>query len=302
MPVDGVPLADKQHATRRLLAEGAEIRDLNCVRKHLSAIKGGRLAQACPGRVEAWLLSDVVGDDPGVIGSGPTVPDTTTYADALDVLDRHGGRSVFPPAIVRHLSRGVAGEIEETPKTADDLPRAATRVVAGQRQALDGAERAAVGLGYEVVRRATPVVGEARDAAAGHYAWLRERVGEAGRPLCVLSSGETTVRVTGGGKGGRNQEFALALVPSLAGSPWLVASVGTDGVDGPTSAAGAWADGSTATRAAAAGLDPIAYLHDNDAWSFFARLGGLIVSGPSDTNVGDVQVALAHPAAGPGER
>ena len=301
LPVEGVTLADKQETTRRLLAEGAEIGALNAVRKHLSAIKGGRLAQACPGRVDAWLLSDVVGDDPAVIGSGPTVPDPTTFRDAIEVLEAHGGRASFPPSAVAHLERGVAGALAETPKTAADLPRARARVIAGQAQALDGARRVAEQLGYQVVRRPAPVVGQAREAAWQHYDWLRGAAASVQRPVCVLSGGETTVRVTGAGRGGRNQEFALALAPRLAGGPWLVASVGTDGVDGPTDAAGAWVDGSTAARAAAAGLDPMTYLDANDAWSFFTRVGGLIVSGPTDTNVGDLQVALIGPPADPGE-
>ena len=300
--VEGVPFGDKQAATRRLLAAGAEIGALNCVRKHLSAVKGGRLAQACRGAVDSWLLSDVVGDDPSVIGSGPTVPDPTTYDGALAVIDRYGGRAGYPATVVAHLSRGAAGEIAETPKASPAIPAVGPHVIGSARDALDGAARAARALGYEVVRREDPVVGEARDAATAHVEWIRRFIGEPGRPLCVLSSGETTVRVAGDGKGGRNQEFALALVPQLAGTPWLVASLGTDGVDGPTEAAGAWADGSTLARAAGAGLDPIAYLRRNDAWTFFARVGGLLETGPSDTNVGDVQVALAAPGGAPGGR
>jgi hydroxypyruvate reductase len=301
LAAEGVPFADKQVATRQLLSAGAEIASLNCVRKHLSAVKGGRLAAACRGAVEAWLLSDVVGDDPSVIGSGPTVPDPSTFSDALAVLDRLGGRARYPAAVVTHLSRGASGEIPETPKALTPLTAGRTRIVGSARDALDGAARAARALGYEVVRRDDPVIGEARTAATAHAEWLRRTLGVPGRPVCVLSSGETTVHVVGDGRGGRNQEFALALVPLLEGTPWVVASLGTDGVDGPTDAAGAWVDGATMARAGEAGLDPMAYLRRNDAWTFFSHVGGLLVTGPSDTNVGDVQVAIAGPD-GPGGR
>jgi hydroxypyruvate reductase len=300
--VDGVPFGDKQIATRQLLAAGAEISALNCVRKHLSTVKGGRLAQACNGAVRSWLLSDVVGDDQGVIGSGPTVPDSSTYADALAVIDRYGGPGQYPASVVTHLSRGAAGAGAETPNAASDLPNSQAQVIGGASDALEGAAHVARALGYDVVRRNEPVVGESRESARAHLDWIRRTVGEPGRPVCVLSSGETTVRVTGDGRGGRNQEFALALVPLLAGTSWLVASVGTDGVDGPTDAAGAWADGATMARATEAGLDPMAYLRRNDAWTFFTHVGGLLVTGPSDTNVGDVQVALVGVGAEPGGR
>ncbi len=206
---EGLTLSDKQSVTRQLLASGADIAALNCVRKHLSAVKGGRLAHACRGRVHAWLLSDVVGDDPSVIGSGPTVPDPTTFVDALDVLDRFGGRTAFPPAVVSHLVEGAAGRREETPKTADALHRATTEVIGSAALAVAAAAGAARERGYAVLIRPEPVVGEARAAAAAHVEWVRRMAKDAGRPLCVLSSGETTVHVTGNGRGGRNQEFAL---------------------------------------------------------------------------------------------
>ena len=292
LSADGVAFTDKQAVTRRLLAEGADIAALNCVRKHLSAVKGGRLAQACRARIDAWLLSDVVGDDPSVIGSGPTVPDPTTFGDALDVLDRLGGRSAYPPGVVAHLETGAAGRIDETPKRPSDLPRVTTRIVGSASLALDGAAAAARARGYEVIRRPTPITGEARAAAVDHLTWIQQTLGLPVRRVCVLASGETTVRVTGQGRGGRNQEFALASALALEGASWCIASVGTDGVDGPTDAAGAWADGSTLERARRMGLDPMAYLHANDSWSFFHRVGGHITTGPTDTNVGDVQIVL----------
>jgi len=302
LAADGVAFADKQAVTRRLLAEGADIAALNCVRKHLSAVKGGRLAQGCRARIDAWLLSDVVGDDPSVIGSGPTVPDPTTFGDALNVFDRLAGRTAYPPAVVAHLEAGAAGRIDETPKRHSDLPRVTTRVVGSASRALDGAADAARARGYEVVRRPTPITGEARDAAAEHMAWVRQTLGVPGRRMCVLASGETTVRVTGQGRGGRNQEFALASALALARASWCIASVGTDGVDGPTDAAGAWVDGSTLDRARRMGLDPVAYLHANDSWTFFHRVGGHITTGPTDTNVGDVQMVLVPADADLGVR
>jgi hydroxypyruvate reductase len=292
LAADGVAFEDKQAVVARLLTGGADIAALNCVRKHLSAIKGGRLAQACRGPVDAWLLSDVVGDDPSVIGSGPTAPDPTTFADALDVLDRFGGPTGYPPAVVAHLRAGAAGRVAETPKAHADLARVTTRVVGSASHALDGAEVAARARGYDVVRRATPITGEARDAARAHVDWIEATVGVPGRKVCVLASGETTVHVTGSGRGGRNQEFALAAALALDNRHWQLASLGTDGVDGPTDAAGAWVDDRTVEQARRAGLDPMAYLLGNDSWSFFRRVGGHITTGPTDTNVGDVQIVL----------
>jgi glycerate 2-kinase len=292
LAADGVAFADKQAVIARLLAQGADITALNCVRKHLSAIKGGRLAQACRAPLEAWLLSDVVGDDPSVIGSGPTVPDPTTFGDALDVLDRFGGRAAYPAPVVGHLEGGVAGRIEETPKRQADLARVTTRVIGSASRALDAAAAVARARGFEVVRRPTPITGEARVAAADHVAWIRHTLGVPGRPVCVLASGETTVRVNGQGRGGRNQEFALSAAMAIERASWCAASLGTDGVDGPTDAAGAWVDGLTLERARRLGLDPMAYLHDNDSWSFFRRVGGHITTGPTDTNVGDIQIVL----------
>lgn len=292
----GVALADKQAVTRHLLAAGADITALNCVRKHLSAVKGGRLAQASRAPVVGWLLSDVVGDDPSVIGSGPTVPDPTTFAEALGALDRFGAPGDYPAAVRDHLEAGAAGRRDETPKTAAALGHATTRVIGSAARALEGAAALARARGYEVIVRPTPVVGEARQAAIEHVEWVRQAVGTPGRPVCVLSGGETTVRVTGGGRGGRNQEFALAAALAPLPPGWRLASLGTDGVDGPTDAAGAEVDGGAVERARARGLDPMAYLLANDSWTFFATAGGHLTTGPTDTNVGDVQIVLVPPA------
>jgi glycerate 2-kinase len=296
VPASGLTLTDKQETTRRLLREGADIYALNAVRKHLSRIKGGRLAAATPGSVVALVVSDVVGDDLSVIGSGPTVGDPSTYQDALEVLDRFGGRSSYPPSAVSVLQQGADGGRDETPKPGErSLQRAVTRLIGGARHAMEGARLEAIRRGYEVHVCATPVVGEARNAAKVHAELLRSVSESSSRPRCVISSGETTVRVTGSGVGGRNQEFALALAEALheLGVRSAAISIGTDGIDGPTDAAGALVDSSTLDRSRALGMgDPMEYLKNNDAYRYFQALCDLVVTGPTGTNVGDVQVAI----------
>jgi glycerate 2-kinase len=297
VPAPGLTLAHKQDVTARLLARGADITALNAVRKHLSAIKGGRLAAACRGELIAWALSDVVGDDLSVIASGPTVPDGTTLADARHVLQRYGPIDDYPAAVRAHLEG--ADPLAETPKAGDPaFDRAETTVIGSARLSLDGAADAARARGYRVMIRETPVVGEARNAARAYAEWLigLPELPNPAQPLCILSSGETTVTVKGRGRGGRNQEFALALAPWVSRGPLVAASVGTDGVDGPTDAAGAYVDGTTILRANDRGLDWRSALEANDAWTFFGSLGDLIRTGPTGTNVGDIQVVLARPA------
>ena len=297
LPADGLSLEDKQRAVRLLLAGGADITELNTVRKHLSGIKGGRLAAACAGSTLTLAVSDVVGDDLSVIGSGPTVADPSTWQMALDVLDRRGGRGVYPRAAVDAIERGAAGTLPETPKPGDArLARSRARVIGGRMDAIDGARQVAKSLGYNVRVIGDPVVGVARDAAVVHAGAVAELLESMPRPACVLSAGETTVHVTGGGTGGRNQEFALALAQRFASMemPLAAASVGTDGIDGPTDAAGAIADHTTLARAAAAGIEPALYLNDNNSYAFFAMLNDLIRIGPTDTNVGDLQVVLVR--------
>jgi len=295
VPADGITLDDKRRTTAQLLRAGADIHALNTVRKHLSAIKGGGLAGRAAGRVQTYAISDVVGDDVSVIASGPTVPDASTFADARRLLDRHGGVAAYPAAVIAHLDRGVRGEIAETPKpTYPRLVRSDVQVIGSRGAAMFGAAAKAIGLGYEVIRLPEAVVGEARDAAPRHVAAVTALARERPRPLCVVSSGETTVHVTGGGKGGRNQEFALAAAALLENvdAPVAMASVGTDGIDGPTDAAGAIADSTTMARAAACGLHPDPFLADNNAYAFFDALGDLIHTGPTGTNVGDLQIVL----------
>jgi len=295
VPAAGVALDDKRATTDRLLRAGADIHALNTVRKHLSAIKGGWLAASAPGACRAFAISDVVGDDLSVIASGPTVADSSTFGDAVDVLRRFGDEGAYPGAVVARLAKGARGDVPETPKPGDPrLVRAASAVIGGRRDAMDGAAREAETLGYHVVRIDDPVVGEARIAAPSHLRGVVARVDGVARPTCIVSSGETTVRVVGDGKGGRNQEFALASaapLAALAGAA-AAASAGTDGVDGPTDAAGAIVDTTTVERARAAGLSPDTFLDNNNAYAFFAALGDLILTGPTDTNVGDLQIIL----------
>jgi hydroxypyruvate reductase len=296
LPAPEIPLDAKQRTARILMEQGADIYELNTVRKHLSAIKGGQLAVAARGSVLTLAVSDVVGDDLSVIASGPTVADDSTFAAALDVLDRRGGRAIYPEAVVDRLVRGAAGDVPETPSSGDPrLARAHAHVIGPQRGAIDGARQAAESLGYHVHIVGEPVTGEAREAARHHIARTTAAVAPMPRPVCVIASGETTVTVIGRGKGGRNQEFALAMAQSLAalGPRVAAASIGTDGIDGPTDAAGAIVDPTTFERAAAAGLAaPEDYLKDNNTYEFFDAIGDLIRTGPTSTNVGDLQVIL----------
>ena len=298
-PAAGLTLEDKSAATSVLLRSGVAIDGLNCVRKHLSAIKGGRLAAAARGRAVTLAISDVVDpvpDDPAVIGSGPTTPDPTTFAEALAICRAAPGAGSLPAAALDVLERGARGEVEESPKPGDPrLAGAAFHLIGSRRDAAAGAARTARELGYAVTTIDEPLTGEARRAGEDYVRTVARLAWERPGPLCVVSAGETTVRVTGAGRGGRNQEFALAAAAPLARrfSDAVVASVGSDGVDGPTDAAGALVDTTTPARAAERGLRrPEHYLAANDSWTFFDALGDLIRTGPTDTNVGDLQVAL----------
>lgn len=298
-PMAGLTLADKSAATSVLLRSGVAIDGLNCVRKHLSAIKGGRLALAARGRIVTLAISDVVDpapDDPAVIGSGPTTPDPTTFSEALAICRAAAGAGDLPRAALDTLERGARGEIEESPKPDDArLAGAAYHLIGSRRDAVEGAARTARKLGYSVSIVDQPVTGEARKAGEGYVRTIARLAHERPRPLCIVSAGETTVRVTGNGRGGRNQEFALATAFHLVRrfSEAVVASVGTDGIDGPTDAAGALVDTTTPARATDRGLHrPEHYLAANDSYTFFQALDDLIRTGPTDTNVGDFQVAL----------
>jgi hydroxypyruvate reductase len=298
LPAEGITLADKQAITGQLLAAGAEIGEINAVRKHISALKGGQLARcAAPATLINLLLSDVVGDRLDVIASGPTVADSSTFAEAREILERYELWAGCPAGIRRRIERGTRGEVAETPKPGDPaLSRCSNVVIGGNRLALRACERAAREAGFNTVVLSSTIEGETREIARMHGAIGRE-IREAGAPLappaCVISGGETTVTLRGGGKGGRNQEFALAAALEIAGLRGLaVFSGGTDGTDGPTDAAGAIAFGDTVARGTAAGLGAAAHLRANDAYPFFDRLGDLVRSGPTGTNVMDLHLVL----------
>jgi len=300
-PVPGVSLEDKAALTRLLLRAGADIREINTVRKHLSRLKGGGLARAAaPARVACLVLSDVVGDDLSTIGSGPTVADPSTYADALEVLRRRGLLTGAPEPVRSHLEAGRRGARAETPKPGAALfRRVATRIVGSNRLTVEAAAREARRLGLRPIVLTTRLEGEAREAARVLVAVLRECV-EAGRPgappVCLLAGGETTVTVRGPGQGGRNQELVVAAAPALASFPVpaVVASLATDGVDGVGGAAGGVADDQSVVRAARLGLAPAeVFLEASDSRAFLGPVGDLIVTGPTGTNVVDLTVLMA---------
>jgi hydroxypyruvate reductase len=292
-----VSLPALQETIRLLLRCGAEIEQINTVRKHLSAVGGGRLAvAAAPARVLALVVSDVVGDDASVIASGPTVPDPTRFADAREVLGRYGLNGAVPSSVLAHLAGGDGGAATETPKPGDPVfERTATHLVGRNEDALRGASAEAERRGYapRVVGRGQ--TGEARDVGTALAAYALRA--ETGRATCLLWGGETTVTVRGTGRGGRNTELALSAALAMQGAPRRIAllSGGTDGIDGPTDAAGAVVTPSTRTAALERGYDAAAFLENNDAYTFFSRAGGLIVTGPTHTNVMDLQVALLVP-------
>jgi hydroxypyruvate reductase len=299
LPVDGITLADMEQLTLALLRSGATINEMNAVRKHIEQLKGGQLARlAFPATVISLILSDVIGSPLDVIASGPTSPDPTTYADAHSVLRKYHILSDVPGPVAQHLERGEAGLVAETPKRGDPvLDRVQNCIIASNEQAAGAALERARELGFHPLLLSTFVEGEARDVARVFAGIAREidRSGQpVSRPACVIAGGETTVTVRGNGLGGRNQELALAAVLPLAGLQNVaILSLGTDGSDGPTDAAGAMATGATSTRAAEQGLDIGGYMSDNDAYHFFAALGDLVKTGPTNTNVNDLVFILA---------
>jgi len=298
LPADGVTLEEKQAVTGRLLRCGATINEINAIRKHISRVKGGRLARlASPARLVNLVLSDVIGDPLDVIASGPTVPDESTYSDCRAILERYGLKDDLPPSVTRHLDAGIAGTEPETPGPGDPVfDRTQNVMIANNRQALDTARTEAEKRGYNALVLSSSIDGETREIARVYSALAREiaRHGDpVPGPACVISGGETTVTLRGGGKGGRNQEFVLAAAIGIGGlERTVVFSAGTDGTDGPTDAAGAVADGQTLERAAKKGLDADACLDDNDAYHFFEPLGDLVMTGPTHTNVMDLRLLL----------
>lgn len=307
-PMEGICLEEKRATTAALLRAGAAIDELNAVRKHLSRTKGGRLARlASPAGLLTLILSDVIGDRLDVIASGPTAPDTATFRDALDVIDRYGLTGTLPSAVIKTLEDGLAGRVEETPKGSEAFfKKVRNIVVGGLNDSLDVAKGFAAACGFEAEVLTSTLHGEARDAAAGLAKKALERrasmrSGQAS--ACLISGGETTVTVRGGGRGGRNQELALAFAIEIEGVDGVaMLSAGTDGTDGPTDAAGAIVDGSTAAMARDNGIDPKAYLEDNDSYGFFERLDSAsmvkshLKTGPTGTNVMDIQIIMLENA------
>ncbi len=294
-PAPGLTLEDKQQLNRELLRSGANIVEMNCVRKHLSAIKGGRLAQAiAPARLVTLLISDVPGDIPGVIGSGPTVPDDTTFADARAVIEKY--RINPPRAVSEHLIKAE----NETPKTGDPLFDNSTLVMVGRPIAsLEAAAAAAKKAGVRPIVLGDDIEGETRDVAKQHAVLARKILasGETdGGPCVILSGGETTVSIKGNGRGGPNGEYALAMALEMQGEKRVFALSGdTDGIDGSEDNAGAMIDPDTLNRAKSVGLDAQAYLTNNDSYGFFEKVGGLLMTGPTCTNVNDLRAVLVLP-------
>ena len=295
LPVASISMADLKAVTQALLHSGATIQEINTVRKHLSSIQGGRLAAACAAPIRALVISDVTGDDPTHIASGPCAPDPTTYADALEILARY--RCAAPPAVLQTLQRGVRGELSETPKPGDPIfARTENRVIATAQQSLQAAADYFAAQGIPAVILGGSVTGEARAIAALHAALARE-VATRGlpwrAPLALISGGECTVTVRGKGRGGRCAEFLLALTTELQGQADVHALAGdTDGIDGSEDNAGAISAPDTLTRAAALGLNAQQHLSNNDGYGFFSALGGLVITGPTRTNVNDYRVIL----------
>jgi len=306
LPPDGIMLDKKRRLTEDLMRAGATIQELNVVRKHLSMIKGGQLARAAfPAEVVTLAVSDVVGDDPGTIASGPTYPDVSTFDDARAVLERYDLWDGASALVRARIEDGERGRVPETLKEGDPVfDRVSSFIIGDNMTALRAAKHESEKRGYEAIFLASGDGGEARKTAEGYAVFLAELARSAAnlpRPLCLLAGGELTVTVKGRGRGGRNTEFVLAALVDMEkagveGLDWLILSLGTDGIDGPTDAAGAWAGPRTARTARGLGLDPAEYLEDNDSYGFFKQTGNLIVTGPTGTNVMDLRIFLLRAA------
>jgi hydroxypyruvate reductase len=298
MPAGVIRLEEKQEMTQLLLDCGADIKEINTIRKHISQVKGGRLAQlAYPSTVLGFILSDVVGDPLDAIGSGPTVPDTSTFEEAWEILKKYRLLNEVAPSIRRHLQSGKEGKIEETPKPGNALfERVHNTLIGSNLLALQTVAQESRSLGFNALILSSSIVGETREAARFHVAIAREVVHNGNpisKPACLISGGETTVTIKGNGLGGRNQEFALVGAMEIQELEKVVLlSGGTDGTDGPTDAAGAIADSTTIRRAREMGLDPSIHLENNNAYPFFKKLGDLLMTGPTRTNVMDVRIIL----------
>ena len=299
LPAPGITLADKQAVTSLLLSCGATIQEMNTIRKHLSGIKGGQLARlAAPARVLTFILSEVIGDDPASIASGPTAPDDSTFKNALDIIKAYDLTQKLPKQALNRLEKGAAGKLQETPGHEDTLfNRVFFRFIGSNQIALNAASQKAAALGYHPLILANAVEGEAREIAkflAAVARQLKTHGQPVPSPACILSGGEPTVTLKGKGKGGRNQELALAAGIEIEGlNDVVIASVGTDGTDGPTDAAGGFADGEMMRIAREKQLNPADFLARNDSYPFLENLGYLIKTGPTGTNVMDIHIILS---------
>jgi glycerate 2-kinase len=300
-PYEGITLNEKQKVTELLLKAGANISELNTVRKHISKVKGGRLAEiAYPAKIVSLILSDVIGDKLDVIASGPTAPDKMKYNEALKVIEKYGLLALTPTSVLETLHKGAKGLISETPKEGDKAFRNVENIIVGSnRKALEAAKTKAEKLGFYTEILSSEISGEARDVGR----WLAKKAIETHEDLCtkhnkkncLISGGETTVTVKGNGLGGRNLELALAFSMKIKGKDGItLLSAGTDGTDGPTDAAGAIVDGETVKKAKNLGLNPEKYLKNNDSYNFFKKIDGLFVTGPTGTNVMDIQIMVVE--------
>ncbi|MBI2470659.1 MAG: glycerate kinase [Planctomycetes bacterium] len=297
LPFNGISLEDIQRITTLLLNSGASIDEVNAIRKHISQVKGGCLANMCKAKIVSLILSDVMNDTVEAIASGPTSPDTSTFRDCRNILLKYDLFRKIPLSIKEHIQHGLDGTIEETPKTTDKIfDRVHNIIIGNNRMALDASCKKAVEMGYNASILSSYIKGEAREAAKVFGAIAKEihLHGEpVKRPACIIAGGETTVRIRGNGMGGRNQELVLSAAMEIDGlDNTIIISAGTDGIDGNTDAAGALADGTTIMRAKSIKMNPEIYLNDNNSYSFFKKLNDLVVTGPTRTNVMDIMLLL----------
>ncbi len=295
-PVNSVTLEEKQAVTRLLLSCGATIHEMNAVRKHISTLKGGQMARmAFPATLVSLILSDVIGDNPDVISSGPTAPDVSTFHECIMILKKYQLYNEIPETVLKHLKKGEKSEIPETPKLDDDCFKKVQNLIVGNnRMAAQAAAEKAETLGYQTKILTTELQGKAREAATYLVSQFHEEMQKSNKPFCLIAAGETTVNIQGNGKGGRNQELALAAANALQKMKDVcLLSAGTDGNDGPTDAAGAIVDHETVERAREMGIDPLLFLENNDSWHFFEKLGDHVKTGPTNTNVMDLQIMLS---------
>jgi hydroxypyruvate reductase/glycerate 2-kinase len=298
-PYENISLKDKQKITGLLLKSGADINELNTVRKHISRIKGGRFAEiAYPATVISLIISDVIGDRLDVIASGPTSPDSTTYKDALRVIEKYKLMDKTPPPVLNVLQKGAEGLVSETPKEGNKIfDKVENLIISNNKKALEAARQKSESLGLEAKIVSSEMTGEAGEVGKelAQKAISIRSAGKLKRPCCLISGGETTVTVRGNGLGGRNMELGLAFAVEIEGVPGVtLLSAGTDGTDGPTDAAGAIVDGDTVKKAKALGVNPYEYLDNNDSYNFLKKIDELLITGPTGTNVMDIQILLVE--------